>query len=140
MTPQQRERVRKVYTLAGGTPLAAPADWTSALTWDDGILSLAVPAMIDVGALGKGRLVDLVLELLRAQGAGSVVVDAGGDLAVRGAPQRIGLEPAMKHTLYLCLVTFFLLFFFLLQRRLELARTADELAALRQQLAELQDP
>jgi thiamine biosynthesis lipoprotein len=80
------------YTLAAGVPVAAPAGWTSLLTWDDGILSLAAPAVIDVGALGKGRLVDLVLDLVHADGAGDVVVDAGGDLAVRGAPQRVGLE------------------------------------------------
>jgi thiamine biosynthesis lipoprotein len=80
------------YTLAAGVPVAAPAGWTSLLTWDDGILSLAAPAVIDVGALGKGRLVDLVLDLVHADGAGDVVIDAGGDLAVRGAPQRVGLE------------------------------------------------
>ncbi|WP_374312108.1 FAD:protein FMN transferase [Microbacterium sp.] len=80
------------YTLAAGAPVAAPADWTSLLTWDDGILSLAASAVIDVGALGKGRLVDLVLDLVHADGAGDVVIDAGGDLAVRGAPQRVGLE------------------------------------------------
>jgi thiamine biosynthesis lipoprotein len=80
------------YTLSAGAPVAAPAGWTSLLTWDDGILSLAAPAVIDVGALGKGRLVDLVLDLVHADGAGDVVIDAGGDLAVRGAPQRVGLE------------------------------------------------
>ena len=55
-------------------------------------LSLAAPAVIDVGALGKGRLVDLVLDALAPLGADDVVVDAGGDLAARGAPLRIGLE------------------------------------------------
>ena len=34
-------------------------------TWDDGALALTEPAMIDVGALGKGRLVDRVLERRR---------------------------------------------------------------------------
>jgi thiamine biosynthesis lipoprotein len=47
---------------------------------------------IDVGALGKGRLVDIVLALVVAATSGDTVVDAGGDLAVRGRPQRIGLE------------------------------------------------
>jgi thiamine biosynthesis lipoprotein len=50
-----------------------------------------VPALLDVGALGKGRLVDLVVAAL-ARVPGDVVVDAGGDIGVRGAGVRIGLE------------------------------------------------
>lgn len=80
------------YTLAGGDPVAAPSDWTRRLTWRDGALTLDGPGVIDVGALGKGRLVDLVHGVVCAACDGDVVVDAGGDLAVRGAPQRIGLE------------------------------------------------
>ncbi|WP_214466567.1 FAD:protein FMN transferase [Microbacterium flavescens] len=80
------------YALKAGEPLAAPADWTDALTWGGGILSLDRPALIDVGALGKGRLVDLVAAELAGAVAGSLVVDAGGDITVRGASQRIGLE------------------------------------------------
>jgi thiamine biosynthesis lipoprotein len=73
-------------------PRPAPADWIERLSWADGSLQLTEPALIDVGALGKGRLVDRVLELVGAHVTGDVVVDASGDLAVRGAPQRIGLE------------------------------------------------
>ncbi|MFK4836008.1 FAD:protein FMN transferase, partial [Microbacterium sp. ZW T2_14] len=62
------------------------------LTWQDGLLALSEPATIDVGALGKGRLVDLLLGILTATVAGDITVDAGGDLAVRGRSQRIGLE------------------------------------------------
>lgn len=57
------------------------------------------PAVIDVGALGKGRLVDVVadhlLTLPEATAEGGVVVDAGGDIRVLGAPaapERIALE------------------------------------------------
>ncbi len=70
----------------------APQDWTHHLTWADGRLALSAPSVIDVGALGKGRLVDLVLAAVTARTDGDVVVDASGDLAVRGTPQRIGLE------------------------------------------------
>ncbi|WP_194395816.1 FAD:protein FMN transferase [Microbacterium atlanticum] len=80
------------YSLEDRGPVAAPADWRAVLAWDDARLALAVPATIDVGALGKGRLVDLVLDMVRDEAAGDVIVDAGGDLAVRGRPQRIGLE------------------------------------------------
>ncbi|GAA5197183.1 FAD:protein FMN transferase [Microbacterium jejuense] len=80
------------YTLHDRGPLAAPAAWRDVLTWRGGSLALAEPAVIDVGALGKGRLVDLVLDVVRRAAAGDVVVDAGGDLAVRGRPERVGLE------------------------------------------------
>ena len=80
------------YALTASEPVSAPADWTEALTWDRGILTLHRPAVIDVGALGKGRLVDLVAAAVAEAVGGSIVVDAGGDIAVRGAAQRIGLE------------------------------------------------
>ena len=68
----------------------APDDWPSILGWRER-LTLAEPAFIDVGALGKGRLVDLVQREL-ADVAGGLVVDASGDLAVRGRELRVGLE------------------------------------------------
>lgn len=77
-------------SLIPSDPQPAPADWRSLLGWD-GRLSLAAPAIIDVGALGKGRLVDLVQQAL-AGVAGDLVVDASGDLAVRGGSVRVGLE------------------------------------------------
>lgn len=82
------------YSFVDRGPRAAPAHWRGVLGWEEGMLRLAAPASIDVGALGKGRLVDLVLAAVRdaAGPPATLVVDAGGDLAVRGAPQRIGLE------------------------------------------------
>ena len=79
------------YSLRGGEPVAAPADWTSVLEWDEAGVTASTPALVDVGALGKGRLVDLVMGLL-AEVPGDVVVDAGGDIRVRGGAVRIGLE------------------------------------------------
>ena len=70
----------------------APADWRARVAWDARALTLAEPALLDVGALGKGRLVDLVMEVVGRAVPGDVVVDASGDLALRGTPQRIGLE------------------------------------------------
>jgi thiamine biosynthesis lipoprotein len=79
------------YTLRARSPQPAP-DWRAVLHWRDGVLGLDQPAVIDVGALGKGRLVDLVLGALTRSMTGGIVVDAGGDVAVRGMPQRIALE------------------------------------------------
>jgi len=80
------------YSFHDGGPVAAPHDWRERLSWRDGRLALTEPATLDVGALGKGRLVDLVLDALVRTESGDLTVDAGGDLAVRGRPQRIGLE------------------------------------------------
>ncbi|MFT3796846.1 FAD:protein FMN transferase [Microbacterium sp.] len=72
-------------------PAPAPARWRELLSWDDD-LRLTRPATIDVGAVGKGRLVDLVLAYLQGRTEGPIVVDASGDLALRGTTERIGLE------------------------------------------------
>ncbi|MEW1834041.1 FAD:protein FMN transferase [Microbacterium sp. NPDC079995] len=76
------------YSLTDRGALAAPREWRGLLSWSDGILRLTAPAVIDVGALGKGRLADVVL----ARVPGAAVVDAGGDVAIRGVTQRIALE------------------------------------------------
>lgn len=44
-------------------------------------ISMKHPALIDVGAAGKGYLIDIVCGLLREHGATCMVVDAGGDVA-----------------------------------------------------------
>lgn len=73
----------------GATPARA---WPGGLAWSDDVLAVDPPALLDIGALGKGLLVDLVFEALRSRTEGDLVVDAGGDLRVRGASERVGLE------------------------------------------------
>lgn len=74
-----------------GAPMPAPA-------WDSGWWSgrdVQVPrgVMLDVGAAGKGQLVDLVTSVLGKHGVEECVVDASGDLRVRGDfALRVGLE------------------------------------------------
>jgi thiamine biosynthesis lipoprotein len=51
------------------------------------------PLVIDVGAAGKGYLVDIVADILRDEGFTSFLIDGSGDLLHSGAsPLRIGLE------------------------------------------------
>lgn len=51
------------------------------------------PLVIDIGAVGKGRLVDLISELLAAEGFEDFVVDGSGDILHRGdAALDVGLE------------------------------------------------
>ncbi|MCT1477941.1 FAD:protein FMN transferase [Microbacterium sp. p3-SID336] len=79
------------YTLRPAAPAPAPSAWTDQVAWTASEVVLSAPALLDIGALGKGRLVDRVLHVL-AELPGDVVVDAGGDIRVRGSSVRIGLE------------------------------------------------
>ena len=75
-----------------GPPIAAPR-WEDAIAWDGTTLQAPRPVAIDVGAAGKGQLVDLVLDALVAAGVEEAVVDASGDLRrIGGGIARIGLE------------------------------------------------
>lgn len=79
------------YSLRADMPTPAPANWREILRWDAQELHLIEPHLSDVGAIGKGRLVDLVFDELIGV-PGELVVDAGGDLRVRGNEFRVGLE------------------------------------------------
>lgn len=72
---------------------AAPArPWQQIVRWGDGHLELSEAATLDVGAIGKGRLVDRVVADLRREVSGPLTVDASGDIAVHGHSERIALE------------------------------------------------
>ena len=92
-------------TLAPRGDARPAAAWRDVLSWSDGQLALARPATVDVGAVGKGRLVDLVLAALALHVDGDLIVDASGDLAVRGAAVPIGLEHPYDPTRAIGVVT-----------------------------------
>ncbi|QCR19943.1 FAD:protein FMN transferase [Agrococcus sp. SGAir0287] len=80
----------------GLAPQAPPA-WDAALRWEGTTLRALQPLVLDVGAAGKGQLVDLVCDVLAAHGVRDVVVDASGDLRHAGTgdagrPTRVALE------------------------------------------------
>ncbi|CAH0155554.1 FAD:protein FMN transferase [Microbacterium foliorum] len=79
------------YSLVASDPIAAPREWSQRLRWTPQAVTADEPTLLDVGALGKGRLVDLVNGVL-ADLPGGLVVDAGGDMRVRGSAVRVGLE------------------------------------------------
>lgn len=73
--------------------LTKPPSWEEVLTYRYPTLTLSKPALLDLGACGKGYLVDIIAEQLRVHGVASYLIDAGGDMRIRqkeGA--RIGLE------------------------------------------------
>lgn len=72
-------------------PAAVPP-FEDALAWDGTHLDTVAPVLLDVGAAGKGHLVDLVSALLADAGVARSVVDGSGDLRIRDVPMRIALE------------------------------------------------
>lgn len=66
--------------------------WEDAIAWDGTFLDTATPVLLDIGAAGKGYLVDLVSDLLTQHGILEHIVDASGDLITRGVPMRVALE------------------------------------------------
>jgi len=54
------------------------------------IIVLPRDAAIDLGGIAKGMAVDAALDLLETIGVESALVSAGGDLAVRGLPPKLG--------------------------------------------------
>jgi len=80
------------YTLQSQTQAALPT-WDQALELKGSILKTSQPVTLDVGAAGKGYLVDLVAELLEAAGIVEYVVDASGDFRHKGSMENaVGLE------------------------------------------------
>lgn len=79
---------------AAGALVAGPApSWRTAAHRDASTLTLDEPAVLDVGAGGKGYLVDLVAGVLSEHGVAEHVVDAGGDLrAAVPEPLTVALE------------------------------------------------
>lgn len=72
----------------------APVPSWDAIAWHRPYLTNIAPVLLDVGAAGKGLLVDLVAGVLSDAGIEGFAVDASGDLTLQGATEtlRIALE------------------------------------------------
>lgn len=79
------------YTLRPGKVVPAP-QWDDVMQWDRGNVQTNRPLVLDFGAAGKGYLVDIVAEKLEQAGVAEYVIDASGDMRLRGSGQVIGLE------------------------------------------------
>lgn len=67
--------------------------WSKEIMRDGALLVTRRPLVIDVGAAGKGYLVDIVSDILKESGFTKFIVDGGGDLIHFGDSEvRIGLE------------------------------------------------
>jgi thiamine biosynthesis lipoprotein len=89
------------YSLTQKEPLTPAYLWDEVLSYKDSVLIVHRPTMIDVGAGGKGHLIDLVGAVIEDYGVASYVVDAGGDIRVRSVestPLQVGLENPLDLT------------------------------------------
>jgi thiamine biosynthesis lipoprotein len=82
----------RTYRLRPEHDIPSVPSWDDAIAWDGETLDVVRPIVLDIGAAGKGYLVDLVSDLLVAEGVTRHIVDASGDLRTRGVPMRIALE------------------------------------------------
>lgn len=80
------------YRLRPAADIPAVPPWGDVIAWDGEYLDVVTPVVLDVGAAGKGYLVDIVSDLLAAMGIAEHIVDASGDLRSRMVPMRIALE------------------------------------------------
>lgn len=81
------------YSLTERGPGGSAPDWSREVAREGNTLTTTTPVLIDVGAAGKGYLVDLVGELLHDHGVHEFVIDASGDLLLSSVePRRIALE------------------------------------------------
>lgn len=88
-------------TPASGSPEPIPP-FDDAVSFHDGVLDVPRPVLLDIGAAGKGLLVDLVSEVLVASSHTEFVVDASGDLrrhTQTTTTERIALENPLNPAL-----------------------------------------
>jgi thiamine biosynthesis lipoprotein len=81
------------YSLREGAgPRSGAPAFSDIARLDGAVLHTTRPVTIDIGAAGKGYLIDLTAGLLAGAGHTAFTVDASGDIAHRGAPIRVALE------------------------------------------------
>lgn len=86
------------YSLTPGRVDSVPG-WDEALSYQPPVLEAKQSGLVlDFGAAGKGRLVDIIYDILLGHDHDELVINAGGDICVHGATQRIELEDPHDQT------------------------------------------
>jgi len=77
--------------------LQVPPAWEDCLIYDYPLLTVKKPVLLDLGALGKGYLVDIIGDLLQKNGVEHYVINAGGDIfCCTPMPIEVALENPFK--------------------------------------------
>lgn len=81
------------YSLRPRGAATPPPAWDDVLEWRGTSVTTQTPVVLDVGAAGKGQLVDLLADVLRGHGVTEFFIDASGDLLNGGStPVTVALE------------------------------------------------
>lgn len=83
------------YSLVAQNEVRMPPAWDDVFSYIAPTLTMKIPSVIDIGAGGKGHLIDIVGDLLEGEGITSYTIDAGGDMrqrSVNDTSLRVGLE------------------------------------------------
>jgi FAD:protein FMN transferase len=89
----------RAYSLRPTGPAVRVPDWDDSVAWDGHALTTVSPVVVDVGAAGKGYLVDIVGDILTSSGIRDFLIDASGDLLHAGSGSaRIALEHPLDST------------------------------------------
>ncbi|EAR24989.1 hypothetical protein A20C1_06896 [marine actinobacterium PHSC20C1] len=86
----------RTYSLQPNSNRTRVPEWREAISWNGTELTTFTPAILDVGAAGKGYLVDLVAEVLAEYGVDVATIDASGDILHLGEDE---LRVALEHPL-----------------------------------------
>lgn len=76
--------------------LKKPLTWEEALNYKYPLLKVRKPVTLDVGAGGKGYLIDLISELLEESQVKAFCIDAGGDILYKN-PSNQELQIGLEH-------------------------------------------
>ncbi|MFW0774662.1 FAD:protein FMN transferase [Paenarthrobacter nitroguajacolicus] len=81
------------YTLRPYGPPLTPPHWEEVLDWAGTGMTAKEPLVLDIGAAGKGQLVDLLGDVLQGRGYNDFLVDGSGDMLHSGDhPVTVALE------------------------------------------------
>ena len=73
--------------------------WNNAMKWNGVSLQTSEPIMLDIGAAGKGYMVDNIATILDDNSMNEYVIDASGDLRHKGVSEnKVGLEHPLYET------------------------------------------
>lgn len=87
------------YSFIQKRQLTQPPRWDDVIELTSSTITMKKPALLDLGAIGKGYLVDIVGKVIETHGVISYSIDAGGDILNRGNhPITVGLEHPMDTT------------------------------------------
>lgn len=80
------------YALTPHASIHQTPTWKEVIRLEEDTIHLLTPALIDIGAAGKGFAIDQIAGLIESQGHTAYTIDASGDIRVGTNTETIGFE------------------------------------------------